>query len=492
MIALLLPLFLLIGVGLIYGGHSGTDDDDDNGPEPTATNLTAGDDTFAGGAGDDVIYGLGGADDVSGGAGNDRLFLGAGEDDSTVIAIDDPSLLAESRGDDLIRGGDARDLLYDSSGSDTVYGDLGQDYIDVRDNPLGDGGADMAYGGFGRDQFAADDGDRLTGGQRVDDFGVFVAGDIAETDAAAVTITDFTPDDRLQIFLDRAGAGAAISTSLATNGTDLEVSVDGHVVAVLQGVTTVDPAQFELRITAPQIPVIAGTPGADSLAGTVGDDVVIAGAGNDVVSGNQGDDQINLGAGDDVSLALPWQVVIGAGNDVIHGDAGNDRIGGGQGNDSAYGGAGDDLLDDRNGIDILDGGAGNDVLTSLENFSAGFDILIGGTGDDTLQGSAGDTLTGDTVDKTGAAGSDVFQTEVDNRAFDAPVTITDFDPVLDRIELTLELANDKALVTLVALADGSGCAVQVSDRFGIGTTRVLLPGVSLAALQTARIDVIRS
>lgn len=149
--------------------------------------------------------------------------------------------------------------------------------------------------------------------------------------------------------------------------------------------------------------------GNDSIGGGSGNDNIFAGTGNDAVSGGDGDDRVFAGKGADI-------VDGGAGNDFISGDQGNDTILGGTGNDTALGGKGSDFVSGGDGNDSLFGGRENDTVD-------------GGSGDDFISGDRGaDVL-------TGGAGRDTFY-------FAAPVggdygldTITDFNPLEDKIRL---------------------------------------------------------
>ena len=147
---------------------------------------------------------------------------------------------------------------------------------------------------------------------------------------------------------------------------------------------------------------IIGSASVDSLFGGVGNDVIAGGGDGDLIAGNDGDDMVQGEAGDDTLSG-------GAGNDRLHGQAGADSIAaddghdlalggegrdwieGGYGNDSLYGEAGDDTLLGQWGDDLLAGGDGDDLLADR----AGSNRLLGGGGDDTLQAGIGhDTLLG--------------------------------------------------------------------------------------------------
>lgn len=120
-------------------------------------------------------------------------------------------------------------------------------------------------------------------------------------------------------------------------------------------------------------------------------------AGNDTIDGLGGNDTIRSGAGDD-------RIIGGAGNDLLEGGSGRDVLLGGSGDDRLFGGDGRDYLSGGDRNDQLDGGAGDDVL-------------VGGGSNDRM---------------TGGAGSDQF---LFGPGFNRD-TITDFDPLFDRIVLT--------------------------------------------------------
>ena len=91
---------------------------------------------------------------------------------------------------------------------------------------------------------------------------------------------------------------------------------------------------------------------------------------------------------------------------MLNGDAGNDLISGGAGNDVIGGGTGDD---------ILGGDLGDDAITG----GTGFDVSTGGDGVDTFTFAAGDATIG----------------AVDDRAFVAVETVSDFANDEDLIDL---------------------------------------------------------
>lgn len=115
----------------------------------------------------------------------------------------------------------------------------------------------------------------------------------------------------------------------------------------------------------------------------------------------------------------PWGVAlvevtqVTEGNDTIAGTSYSDRITGGGGNDDISGGGGNDVLNGQFGDDLVVGGGGDDIAR-------------GGWGDDTLDG-------GDGNDRLiGGFGADTFVFGADSGSD----SITDFDPGLDRIDLS--------------------------------------------------------
>ncbi|HEY9763623.1 MAG TPA: type I secretion C-terminal target domain-containing protein, partial [Trichocoleus sp.] len=129
--------------------------------------------------------------------------------------------------------------------------------------------------------------------------------------------------------------------------------------------------------------------------------------GNNIVNGGSDLDRIYGGVGNDILNG-------GSGNDLILGGDGNDVINGGSGNDFLDGAAGNDTLMGSNGADWLVGGTGNDVLYGGRDN----DILVGGSGADMLNGGMG---------------ADIFKYQ---SLGDGGDTITDFEIVSDRIDLS--------------------------------------------------------
>ena len=112
-----------------------------------------------------------------------------------------------------------------------------------------------------------------------------------------------------------------------------------------------------------------------------------------------------------------------AGNNSIVGTSYADKLEGRGGDDTIYGKGGNDRLDGGVGNDTLHGGAGNDVLIG----GAGNDVLVGGAGRDVMTGGLdADRFVFAAISETPGLTRDI---------------IVDFDPVLDRIDLSAIDAN---------------------------------------------------
>ncbi len=395
-----------------------------------------GEDTLSGGAGNDNLDGDWGGDVMEGGTGDDTYHVDnlgdivsevAGEGRDKVIAlidyvmdenIEDLDLgSGASRGtgnalDNVIRGNDAGNDIDGGSGNDKITGGKGND------NLKGGKGKDKIKGGSGNDRVDAGEGDdEIVGGDGAGD-DIYIGGPGIDT----VIYTS---------------AVSTITVNLA-NGTASGVDIDND---TLSGIENIIGGQAGDILTGDaNANVIDGFTGDDTLDGGAGADTLIGGAGNDtylintsrdrvVETFNNGIDSIqaNIAISNRVSfsgkkiargttLETPDNVenlsVLGytranlIGNDldnaltgngaanVLKGMGGNDTLIGGWGRDTLYGGSGND---------IIDGGSGQDWL-------------IGGTGSDTF----------------------VFNATSDSSAFSfsLPDVITDFEPGIDKIDLS--------------------------------------------------------
>lgn len=489
--------FLLLGLGLSFlvdGGDDGDDDASTSAPDlengsrsdedlldyvegleldvqtlgrnfgTTPLTGTEGDDTITGGADDDTLNGAGGDDLIDGRAGDDEITGGAGDD--SIWADDGADTVFGGAGDDVLDGTQTAPFVIDTPLTETDTTTPTQNDSDTGDRTVGDTettevegpiidpadpmiGNQLLDGGTGDDTLIGDQGDTLTGGDGADSF-------IVDADAEAllesVLLTDFDPTtDTLTLNVDgldvgdptEDGFGFDVETNDLSDGSGMEVVIQGVVVATLVGVTVADD------IT---ISVVAENTGAAN-PGTFSN----LGDGDDTIVGAASDDTVNGGEGNDVLEGL-------AGRDVLHGDAGDDTLDGGAGRDDLSGGAGNDLLI----------GGGNDeapVTTVVQ------ELLDGGAGDDTLQ--TGDGF----VALTGGEGTDVFEitrTETSSAAADAfgvrVTEITDLDVATEEVTITFvngDASNAPVPFTLVDAPDASGVAVVIGGEVYTFLTGVL-------------------
>ncbi|MGD9861960.1 MAG: calcium-binding protein [Pseudodonghicola sp.] len=265
--------------------------------------------------------------------------------------------------------------------------------------------SDVVRGGVGDDYLAGQGDNYFRGGAGSDLFILsYGAHDPSEIIGGSV-VADFTVGKDMLGLIGLGADNITLDTAMATTNIgqtviagNLVISVDGHEIVTLRGVTEALGAESFYTSTQSSsvrpANTIIGTEGPDRLVGDDykniimalgGDDVVLALGGDDVVYGGTGDDLIRGGQDDDTLFGED-------GDDVIYGGLGDDVISGGANRDTIYGGVGADDLIGNTGADVIYGDGGNDVVRGAR----GDDILFGGAGADVLKGSFGnDTLTGD-------------------------------------------------------------------------------------------------
>ncbi len=362
--------------------------------EALALTPTDGSDYLLGGAGDDVISGLGGADEIIGNAGNDTLDGGAGYD--------------------YLRGG---------IGDDTYIFGRGYGHDTILDDDVTVANLDTIQ--FADDVSPAEISLRRSGNS------LYIT--IIGTDDQ-IYIPNYFSGERYQIerllFSDSTVWGAAdiiAFVSTPTDGNDnLIGDEDANVISGMDGDDSV-----------------SGNGGDDTLNGNAGNDYLNGGSGNDTLDGGSGNDSLHGGLGDDVYLFER-----GSGKDIIYeydATTGNidtiqfsadilpEDVSVRRDNHSLYftisetgdqltvyryyqGGQykvervafdngvvwtqadidaialmpteGDDYLMGTAGNDVINGLGGNDIL----NGSSGDDVLDGGAGNDSLQGGDGNDI----------------------------------------------------------------------------------------------------
>jgi len=209
--------------------------------------LAVGSQTFAGGPGDDIVYGDRGNDILRGEAGDDRLYGGIG--------------------DDRLEGGPGNDWLSGGFGSDTIDGQEGDDFV------RGDGTIDHIFdtgGGYDTLSFATG----VTPG--------FGAG------KAPAGVTGFPKE---------AEGERGVFVNLGAGGQD----GDNGVAASGGGVDEVQPGVFERIVGSPFSDYIVGTGANEEIIGGGGADVILGGGGADVILGGADGDFLEAAAGSIIS-----------------------------------------------------------------------------------------------------------------------------------------------------------------------------------------------
>ena len=294
------------------GGNDRVRIDDSNGAFtdaiPTTIDGGDGNDTIAGGKGNELLLGGDGTDSIDGNGGNDLALLGTGDD----TFVWDPG-----------------------DGSDTIEG---QDGIDR-----------MLFNGAGiaeKIELSAN-GNRLRfvrdiGSVTMDTHGVERVDFNALGGADLVTVNDLSKTDVNDVNVELGGDGE--SDRVVVNGTDgndrvdvsgdsTEVKVSGlaPTVAIFQPEPTDELDVHALggndKIDASALAAGAilfepdGGVGDDTIAGSQGVDRLLGETGNDSIDGNGGNDLALMGAGDDTFVWDP-----GDGSDTVEGQFGADTM----------------------------------------------------------------------------------------------------------------------------------------------------------------------
>ncbi|MGA8050338.1 MAG: calcium-binding protein, partial [Burkholderiales bacterium] len=263
----------------------------------------AGDDFLDAGTGDDTLDGGAGDDELHGGAGNDRLEGGSGDD-----------VLAGDSGDDRLRGGDDADSLYGGDGADELRADSGDDRLDGGEGDdvlLGGAGDDLLDGGEGNDLLNAGDGDDTLVGGEGDDLYLLGFGDgrdFIEDSEGANRIrfaSGILPED-LRLSLD----GDELTATLAYSAIGDAVSIDVAEFR-LSGIDFADGSTWTGKQLIDALPALVtrGSSGNETLEGHptlknellggAGDDALVGGAYDDLLDGGEGSDAADGRGGSD-------------------------------------------------------------------------------------------------------------------------------------------------------------------------------------------------
>ncbi len=214
---------------------------------PTKPTTEARDDSMAGGAGDDKLFGMSGNDTLKGGSGDDQLWGNSGNDD-----------IRGGKGDDALHGGSGNDIMRGGAGNDTMEGNSGDDTM------MGGAGNDVLHGDSGNDVMAGGSGDDTLMGGSGDDLFLADAGD------------DYYEGNSGYDTLDYSGSAKAIVMDLSKHtvsgaGNDEVWSIESVI-----GSTHDDVMKGDKRDN-----VIDGGDGDDVLRGLGGSDTLTGGQGND-------------------------------------------------------------------------------------------------------------------------------------------------------------------------------------------------------------------
>lgn len=257
-------------------------------PVVVVTGRDFGDDYLLGGAGLDLISGLGGDDSLKGGEEADTLDGGAGND----------TLMGDG-GADVLRGGDGRDLLDMRFSNAAAVGGAGDDTFFLRATAPGEPvRLTLIEGGAGYDTvqlLSWQPGQRLVidGGSELDQV---MGGSLGETTA-------------LDVYLDQDPGGAGLIgrsleiVSIPTGrifggGGDDTLSLYAGLIEGRGGNDQISSSDSRGGSS-----TLDGGEGDDAIYSGKGSDLMIGGAGRDTLSGAGGADTLTGGAGADQFLA---------------------------------------------------------------------------------------------------------------------------------------------------------------------------------------------
>jgi Ca2+-binding RTX toxin-like protein len=356
----------------------------------TATSTESGNDsltnfsTVYAGAGDDTLIGDINDNTFRGGAGNDLITggtdpLGEGVDvvdystATTGVSVDLNSTTAND-------GQGGIDTLAE------IEGVIGSNFDDVLTGTVLD---DVLSGGAGNDSVSGLEGaDILNGGAGNDTVSGGAGNDIIQVGPEGVA------------FGDVLDGGSELDTLLNISTGNLKIanfSAASNIEAINAGITPTGPLAiegFEEGANANNLLDFSATTllNVDFVNGGAGNDTVVGGAGDIEIFGGEGDDSLTGGGGKSYIEGNNGNDTItgGASDNTLDGGAGNDVIAGaGLGKNELFGRDGNDILTGGDGENTLDGGAGNDTITGGSNkdfiiLGDGVDVANAGAGDDTF------------------------------------------------------------------------------------------------------------
>ena len=263
----------------------------------------------------DLILAGSGDDSVAGGGGNDIAILGAGDDTFTWNPGD---------GSDVVKGGRGFDtmLFNGANGVETVDisaddgraiffrtpGNISMDLDDVERIEF------TALGGA--DEITVND---LTGTDVTEvaiDLAAALGGTTGDGQSDKVTIKGTNAGDNVEV-LGSGTSAEVLGLTAMTRLTNTEAS-DALIIDSGDGDDTISAANLQANVVSL---TIDGGADNDTILGGRGADLLLGGDGNDFIDGNQGNDHALLGAGDDL---FQWDP--GDGSDVVEGGEGFDTM----------------------------------------------------------------------------------------------------------------------------------------------------------------------
>jgi Ca2+-binding RTX toxin-like protein len=360
-------IIISLQAGTAAGGHAegdtltGIENLTGSSFDDTLTGTDADANTLAGGAGNDILDGLGGGDTLTGGAGNDIYYVDAAGDQIVELANEGMDLVRASldwiladnvewlelQGTAALSGtGNALDnIILGNSGDNLLVGGAGDDLLN------GVAGADTAAGGTGNDRYHVDD-----------------AGDIIVENAAEGTADRVYASVSYQL-----AAGAEVEvlntrTPAATTGIDLTGNEFGQTIIGNAGANIID-----------------GRGGIDTMKGLGGNDVYHVDNSGDIVI-----ERSPEGTADQVMTSVDYTLGHGVGIEILSaadaaGTAAIQLTGNSYAN-TITGNAGDNVINGGRGQDTLTGLGGSDTFVfnaaliaqnvdHITDFNAGDDII---------------------------------------------------------------------------------------------------------------------
>ncbi len=219
---------------------------------------------------------------------------------------------------DTLAGDASADVIFGRAGNDTLVGGLGIDTLageEGNDRIEGGGGFDRLSGGAGNDTFFWSDVKHFAG----DRVGDFAAGD--RLDFSAFNFSWLGDSGFTGAGMEMRTRNATVDGAAAT---EILVDLDGDALAdatiVLMGQHRLAETAPGTRIFEAVVPKPwRGTSGADTAEGGVGNDTLRGFSGNDTLAGGAGNDRMLGDAGNDLLIG-------GLGRDVMSGHAGADTF----------------------------------------------------------------------------------------------------------------------------------------------------------------------